>query len=457
MVNFASLQFIFRFLPVFLLIYYLVPAKYKNIVSLVGSIVFYAFGEPVFVGLIIVLTVINYYLGHFIYTNEGYENEEFKRKRQKSCLIFILILDIVVLAVFKVIGTFFEASLFPLGLSFYIFKMISYQIDMYKRTVIAEPSFIECATYFTLFPQVTQGPIMRYEDGEVFNDKKLSWDTLEDGLRYFVVGLAMKVALADRIGILFNDLGMYGYQSISSPLAWLGAFAYSFELYFDFWGYSLMAEGLMVAMGYEFIENFDQPYSSVTIGEFYRRWHITLGSFFKDYVYFPMGGSRCDKSRMVINLMVVWLLTGIWHGNGINFLIWGIVLGILIVLEKLYYADKLKEKPILGHIYVCIVIPLTWVIFAISNIKDLGIYFSRLFPIFGSAKEVVNKGDFIQYLGNYWYLFVVAIILCIPKVTELFRKYKKNPLVTVLLLGLFWYSIYFSANSSVNPFMYLNF
>lgn len=424
----------------------------------IGSLIFYAFGEPVFVALLIVLTLINHYLGHLCFINEGFENEEFRKKRQKICLSFSLILDIAALVVFKILGTYVDRTLFPLGISFYIFKMISYQIDIYKNEVVMQPSLLDTAAYFTMFPQVIQGPIVRYEDSEVFNEKKMSLETIEDGLRYFVAGFAMKVILADRIGILFNDLGMYGYQSISPLLAWMGAFAYSFELYFDFWGYSLMSSGILVALGYEFYQNFDNPYSSKSISEFYRRWHITLGAFFRDYIYFPLGGSRGSKSRTIINLMIVWAITGLWHGNGYNYIIWGIILGALIVLEKVFLAEKFSKYPIVGHIYVCIIIPLTWIIFAIGNIKDLGIYFSRLFPIFGTAEGVIiNYADAGNYLANYWYLFIIAIILCIPKVIELFDKYKKNILVTIGLLILFWYGVYFSASSAVNPFMYLKF
>ena len=458
MVNFTSIEFIFRFLPIFLIAYYFTPIKYKNLVMVIGSLIFYAFGEPIFVGLLIVLTLINHYLGHLCFINEGYENTEFRKKRQKLCLIFSLVLDIVVLIVFKILDTYVNRVLFPLGISFYIFKMISYQIDIYRNEVVMQPSLMDTAAYFTMFPQVIQGPIVRYEDSEIFNEKKMTLSSIEDGLRYFIVGFAMKVALADRIGILFNDLSMYGYQSISSPLAWLGAFAFSFELYFDFWGYSLMSSGILVALGYEFYENFDQPYSSKTISEFYRRWHITLGAFFRDYIYFPLGGSRGDTLRTTLNLMLVWAITGIWHGNGYNYLIWGVVLGSIIVLEKLFYGQKLQDLPVLGNVYVCIIIPLTWMIFAIEDINDLGIYFSRLFPIFKTPSDVIiNHGDFMQYLGNYWYLFIIAIVLCIPKVTEIFRKYKKNIIVTILLFVLFWYSVYFSASKAVNPFMYLKF
>lgn len=457
MVNFTSLQFIFRFLIVFLPVYFLVPARAKNWVMLFGSLVFYAFGEPIFIILLIALTVINFLLADRCYSFSRNVSESYFEKKRKWLTLTAVVIDLSVLVVFKALAVFVDGSLLPLGLSFYIFKMISYQVDVMRKDIPVRPTFVQTAAYFTLFAQVTQGPIMRYEDGEFFNEKKPTWEKAEEGLKLFILGFAMKTLLADRIGILWNDLSMYGYESISTPLAWLGTLAYSFELYFDFWGYSLMASGIMVAMGFEFVRNFDHPYASKSISEFYRRWHVTLGSFFRDYVYFPLGGSRCNKGRMVINLAVVWLLTGIWHGNGVNFLIWGAVLGVFIILEKLFFGKFMQNSKVIGHIYTIAVIPLTWVVFAIGDIKQLGIYFGRLFPFFGIGSEVVNSQDIWQYLGNYGWMFAIAIALCIPGITKLYRKFSKSPVVVVCLFALFWISIYFSASSAGNPFMYLNF
>ena len=454
MISFTDLTFLFRFLPIFLLAYYLVPAKYKNIVMLVGSIAFYAFGEPVSIFLLLGLTVVNYFLA--LYSSRKSHNES-KNKKNKILFIGVIVLDIAVLAAFKCLATFVDNSLWPLGLSFYLFKMISFQLDLRKGKFKDMPSFWNLCTYFVMFPQVTQGPIMRYEEGAFEEEKKLSWEKAEEGLKYFILGFAMKTILADRIGILWNDLGMYGYESISTPLAWLGAFAYSFELYFDFWGYSLMSSGILVALGYDFIENFNHPYASKSISSFYRNWHVTLGAFFRDYVYFPMGGSRCDKKRMCINLGVVWILTGLWHGNGINFLMWGVILGILIILEKLFYGKKLESIPVAGNVYVCILIPLTWVVFAINNVSDMGVFFSRLFPFFGKASGVVNANDVLDYLRDYWVLFAASIVLCIPKCAQIYKKYSKHCITSILLVILFWISIYFSASQAGNPFMYLNF
>lgn len=454
MASFTSLTFLFRFLPVFLITYYFVPSKYKNLVALLGSLVFYSLGEPLLVLLLVFLSLANFFIANA--ACRAKKSTSKKKNRQKIYFILVLVLDLLVLFTFKGLIAAGADVLLPLGLSFYIFKMISYQIDVYKGEIKEGPSILSAMTYFCIFPQVSQGPIMRYKDGDFDSEKKITLEDIENGLRYFIPGLAMKVLLADRIGILWNDLGMYGYESISTPLAWLGAFAYSFELYFDFWGYSLMAEGLMVAMGYEFIENFNHPYASKSISEFYRRWHMTLGAFFRDYVYFPLGGNRCKRWKMILNLAIVWILTGVWHGNSLNFILWGAVLGLLIIIEKLFLGKYLKKNNIIANIYVVLIIPLTWVVFAISDFSKMGIYFSRLFPFFGSS-NLIDSTDILSYLKDYGLFFIAGVILCVPKITELFRKYKEKIPVTIGLFLLFWYSVYFCTISEGNPFMYLNF
>lgn len=458
MVSFAGLEFIFRFLPILLIIYYITPSRYRDVTLLIGSLVFYAVGDPIFLLLLVGLTGINYCMGKKVREyGDSYTIHEWQRRRRKKYMIFAVILDLCVLVLFKALAVFVNGSLLPLGLSFYIFKMISYQVDLYKGEVWGSPNFRSTALYFTMFPQVTSGPIMRYTEGEFEDIRSYSAEKFEDGLKYFVLGLGMKVLLADRIAILWNDLQMIGFQSISTPLAWLGAAGYSLQLYFDFWGYSLMASGLLLMLGYQFIENFHHPYASRSIGEFYRRWHMTLGSFFRDYVYIPMGGSRCRRVKMVFNLAVVWLLTGIWHGNGLNFILWGVILGCFIILEKLIYGRWIGKIPVLGNLYVLFVIPLTWVVFAITDIRQLGIYFGRLFPMIGGEGIAVNSQDIVRYGTNYAPFFVVGVILCIPAVFRFYEKHKKNPVVVLLLAVVFWYSVYFMTSSAGNPFMYLKF
>ncbi len=458
MVNFAGLEFIFRFLPVFLVIYYVVPSRGRDYVLLLGSFLFYAMGEPVFLLLLLTLTLVNHFVGRKIKEQQGgYKMFPLQKAKRKRLLIFVLILDVGALALFKGLSTFVDSSLLPLGISFYIFKMISFQVDMYRGDIWEKPDLKSTALYFTMFPQVVSGPIMRYDDGEFGARRECGPEKFEDGLKYFVIGLGMKVLLADRIGILWNDLQMIGFQSISTPLAWFGAAGYSLQLYFDFWGYSLMASGILVMLGYEFIQNFDHPYASRSISEFYRRWHMTLGSFFRDYVYIPMGGSRCKKSRMLLNLALVWILTGIWHGNGPNFLIWGAVLGIFIILEKVFYGKALSKIPVVGNLYVLALIPLTWVVFAITDLRQLGIYFGRLFPFIGGEGIAVNSQDIVRYSQTYGGLFVAGIVLCIPGVFHFYEKHKKNPVFVLLLAAVFWYCVYFMSSSAGNPFMYFKF
>lgn len=458
MVSFAGLTFIFRFLPVFLIIYYVVPSKHRDMVLLLGSYIFYAMGDPYFIILLILMTLLNYLAGKKIKElSEGYKVHKWQKMKQKKLLIMVVVMDVSVLAFFKALSVFVENSFLPLGLSFYIFKMISYQADLYRGEIWEKPNLKSVALYFSLFPQVVSGPIMRYNEGECGEERNYSSEQFEDGLKYFIAGLGMKVLLADKLAILWNALQMIGFQSISTPLAWLGAAGYSLQLYLDFWGYSLMASGLLMMLGFDFIENFDHPYASKSIGEFYRRWHMTLGSFFRDYVYIPMGGSRCRKAKMVFNLAVVWLLTGIWHGSGLNFVIWGLLLGTLIILEKLFYGAKLGSIPVLGNLYVLFLIPLSWVVFAITDLKQLGIYFGRLFPFIGGAGIAVNTQDIMKYIQDYGIFFAAGILLCIPAVFHLFEKHRKNPVIIILLAAVFWYCVYSLSISAGNPFMYLKF
>ncbi len=458
MVSFSSLEFLFRFLPVFLIVYFIFPAKYKETALLAFSIFFYAVGEPVFILLLLALTFLNYLFAAQVWkAGEGFSLHRWQLKKRKHLMIGAVVLDAAVLVTFKFLGTFVDSALLPLGISFYIFKMISFQIDLYRKEMWNKPSFQYTALYFMMFPQVVSGPIMRYNEGEFDLGRTCGFEQFEDGLKYFIAGLGMKVLLADRLAILWNDLQMIGFQSISTPLAWLGAAGFSLQLYFDFWGYSLMASGLLVMLGYNFIENFNHPYASKSISEFYRRWHMTLGSWFRDYVYIPMGGSRCSGRRLVFNLAVVWLLTGIWHGNGFNYVIWGVVLGIFIILEKLFYGKFLEKLPVLGHLYVLMLIPITWVIFAINSLPQLGIYLGRMFPFLGGEGLAVNEKDIVKYASAYGVFFIVGVILCIPGVFRFFEKHKKNPVVILLLAVVFWYSVYFLSSSAGNPFMYLNF
>ena len=463
MVNFSGLEFIFRFLPVFLIIYWIIPSRYRDALLFAGSLVFYAFGAKLFVILLFLLVLVNYVLGEMVWVMPGRR----RKVQQRQMLVTIVTVDVIVLIVFKILALKVKASLLPLGLSFYIFKMISYQADLYLGRMRRRPSFMQAAAYFTMFPQIAQGPIMRFSQGwidkptnvrrqTVYLERSVSLAKVEDGICFFAMGLGMKILIADRLGILWNEIIKIGFESISTPLAWLGAVGYSLELYFDFWGYSLMAAGIGLMLGFRFVQNFIHPYAACGIADFYRRWHATLGSWFRDYVYIPLGGSRCGTFAVIRNLMIVWLLTGFWHGGTLNFVIWGLVLGLLIVWEKFVVKGLIRRVPLIGHLHVIVLIPLTWVIFAISDLKELGIYFTRLFPFFGTG-TAVNPGDFAKYMGIYWPFLTAGILLCVPVFYNLVIWKRRNPIVIALLAVVFWCSVYFSSISAGNPFMYFSF
>ena len=452
MTVFCSIDFLFKFLPVFLVIYYLTPVKYREPVLLAGSYLFYASGEPVWVLLLLGLTWVNWKLGSLLEGN--------RKLLAAGAALDVLILCGIKLAVLT--GTISWIGTLPLGISFYCFKMLSYLADSYQGKIPKKTSLVKAAVYYSLFFQITQGPIMRYEEGfSDENPRKPELSEVEKGLEYLILGLGLKVLLADRLAILWNELIKIGYESISMPLAWMGAYGYTLELYYDFWGYSLMAAGIGVMLGFPFIRNFEDPYSSLSISEFYRRWHMTLGGFFRDYVYIPLGGSRKGKARTALNLMIVWALTGLWHGGTVNFLIWGLVLGGIIVLEKFVLKGAMDRTGTIGRILVLLVIPLTWVVFAINDMELLGLYFSRLFPLTGQVNGI-TAGDFLDYGKLYWPYFAAGILLLSPKLRERFLKRIRSSsfgqkLRIPVMLVIFWVSVYFVMNSASNPFLYYSF
>ena len=454
MVIFSSLEFIFRFFPAFLAVYYITPKKYREWALLLGSIVFYAMGEPYYVLMLLVAVWLNYFFAKKIYTCRDTRRG---RKCRKDRVVAALVMDIGLLAAFKLLGAFLGSAILPLGLSFFLFKMISFQIDIYRGKMVQKPGFRQTAVYFVMFPQLVSGPIMRFHEGGFLEEEReYSWEKLEEGLQYFVAGLGTKVLLADRLAILWKDIHMIGYESISTPLAWLGAAGYSMELYFDFWGYSLMASGICVMLGYPFIENFRHPYASRSISEFWRRWHMTLGSFFRDYVYIPLGGSREGMAVTMRNLLVVWLLTGLWHGGSLNFILWGLSLFALIAIEKLALGKLFGKFPFVGRFFVLLVIPVTWVIFAVTDLRELGMYLGRMFPFAGGG-IAVNPRDIIKYLGMYWYYLLAGVIWCIPAVSQFLKKHRRNPAAVLLTVLVFWLSVYCVVSMENNPFAYLKF
>lgn len=449
---FSSLRFIFIFLPVFLVIYYVTPAKYRNGPLLLGSLVFYALGELTYFPLLILTLLLNYGTSLLLRRMRGV-------LKRRVVLWVVLAYDFGILLVFKY---FMEAI--PLGISFYTFQVASYVVDVYRRKMKPAENIIEMGTYLCLFPQLIAGPIILYSEIiKEIRQREYCMANLEEGLKTFVLGLSSKILLADVMGKLWNEINVVGFESISTPMAWLGAAAYSMEIFFDFNGYSLMAIGLGKMMGFTIPKNFDKPYLSRTVGEFWRRWHITLGRWFREYVYIPLGGSRVGTGRVILNLLVVWLFTGIWHGKGWNFILWGVSIWFLVVLEKLGLDRIMNKHRILSRIYMLLYIPLSWMLFAINDLKDIGAYFGRLFPFFSGGiayqgeTAFANMDVFAKACQRYGIFLVVCILLCLKLPSAIYEKHKKKPWMILVLGLLFGMSVLGMIRNASNPFLYFRF
>ena len=471
---FSSVGFLFRFLPVFMLIYLFVPAKYRNIVLLAGSLIFYGVGEPYFVLLLVLSVLINYGLSKYMFWEPRFpqQNRSLMRvRRRKVALIASLVIDFGMLFVFKYWD--FAANtvnglaghkvvpllmlVLPLGISFYTFQMVSYQVDCYKGTMKEPTGIIPFAAYVGMFPQLIAGPIVRYDEvAERMRSRRIRFTDLENGLKLFTIGLGLKVLLANQIGTLWNTIMTAGAGNLNAAVAWMGAVAYSLQIYFDFWGYSVMAMGLGQMLGFEIPRNFDEPYSSRSISEFWRRWHITLGRWFREYVYFPLGGSRKGSFRTICNLFFVWAFTGLWHGADWNFVLWGLLFFVILTIEKNSYGKWLEQTKVLGHIYTILIIPVTWVVFAITDIRQLTAYIGNMFGVH-RATAMVGIQQFMRYLEEYRVLFIFCILFVTPLPRMLYHKWKDKWFMAVVLLLVFWFSVHEIMVGSNNPFLYFRF
>ncbi|MBQ2755445.1 MAG: MBOAT family protein [Oscillospiraceae bacterium] len=456
---FSSILFLFKFLPITLLIYYIVPKKLKNLVLLVASLFFYSWGEPKYFPLMLACILVNYVAALLI--------DKHREKRtfigwmiglavffDLGCLVFFKYSDFFISNINSLLGTaipLLKLTL-PLGISFYTFQTMAYTIDVYRGKVKAERNIINLAAFVVLFPQLIAGPIVLYDDvAAALRDHRITKQHLLDGIRLFIFGLGKKVLIANNVGALWTQVNELGFQNISTPLAWLGIIAFSLQIYFDFSGYSLMAIGLGKLMGFDFPTNFNFPYISRSFTEFWRRWHITLGSWFREYLYIPLGGNRKGYARTVINLLITWAATGFWHGANWNFLVWGLLFFVLISIEKrwlLKYLDKGKVWP---HIYTLFILVLSWALFDITDMTNLGLFFTRLFDFTGGT-------DWIYYLRNYAASILVAILFCIPLVQKAYDKVKNCLILDLLILGVILFlSISYLVDSTYNPFLYFRF
>lgn len=468
----TGLAFIFHFLPIFLVVYYVTPVKYRNVVLFIGSLAFYALGNPYHLILLMVSVLLNYLASHRIYINNHNTENKSAKSFSRIWLILALVYNIGLLVVFKYFA--FAVSLikdisgidlpvyelsFPLGLSFFTFQMMSFVIDVYREGYEKKIGIFHFAVYATMFPQIASGPITRYSDIREVIEKPQGTTArmLEHGVTMFALGLSYKILLADKIAALWTDVWRVGPEGMDVATAWLGAFAYSMQIYFDFYGYTLMATGVAMMLGFTLPENFRNPYITKSMTSFWRKWHMTLGRWFTDYLYIPLGGNRCSKGQMVFNLFVVWMCTAIWHGASLNFVIWGLFLFAVITIEKLWTFKWLEKTYVFGHIYMIILIPISWLIFGISNLDILGKYMLRLIgvPIEGLVARGLDK--FLSLMSTYWWMIALGLLFCTPYPMRFIEKHRKNYFMKLVILAAFWYSVYQVAISGYNPFIYFGF
>lgn len=457
---FSSLPFIFVFLPITLILYFIVGRKYKNIVLLLASLVFYSWGEPVYIVLMIFSSVVDYSHGRLM--------EKFPTKK-KIFLVSSIVVNLSLLGIFKYSGfilaningllnTSFDVSFLslPIGISFYTFQTMSYSIDVYSGDVKAEHNLLNFMTYVSMFPQLIAGPIVRYKDisKELKNRVITSVDYTEGMLR-FVRGLGKKVLLANQMGLLFEAAKTV--SNVSVVTSWLGIIAFAFQIYFDFSGYSDMAIGIGRMLGFHYLENFNFPYIAKSVTDFWRRWHISLSSFFRDYLYIPLGGNRVSKNRHILNIMIVWGLTGLWHGAEWNFILWGLYFGAILVLEKYVFNKFLDNLPsFLGHLYTMVLVLISWVLFAL-DLSELVPYLSNMFGF--SNTDFINF-ESLYLLKNFGLLLVVCMFCSVP-INNIIERYRENRgyqvVVFVGYLLMFFLITAYLVDSTYNPFLYFRF
>lgn len=462
---FSSLVFLFAYLPITLLIYYLVPRQGRNIFLFIINLVFYGWGEPKLVLLMVFNIFFNYMGGWFI---DKYRQDA---KKKKLFLILTCILDIGILAVFKCTGMItetlnllpflniptLEISL-PIGISFYTFQTMSYVIDVYRDDAPVSKSFINFGTYVALFPQLIAGPIVRYKDvAYQLTHRRETLDQFTTGVKLFMVGLGKKVLIANQMGNLTTSV--FATTDENGVLGtWIGIIAYTFQIYFDFSGYSDMACGLGNMLGFEFLKNFNYPYISKSITEFWRRWHISLSTWFKEYVYIPLGGNRKGTKRQIINLLIVWGLTGLWHGASWNFLLWGLYFGLLLILEKFILKKLLDKLPsVIQHIYALFFVAIGWGIFYFTDIKQLGSFFADLF----NFSNGIIGSQALTLLLSYLPILIVAAIASTPLGSKIYNRFNNKKFIwipevlfCVIILAISTASL---VNQSYNPFLYFRF
>lgn len=434
---FSSNEFLFFYLPLSLVLYFIVPIKYRNLALFLVSLVFYGWERPIYLLIMLFIIAVNYIFGYLIDCATG------DSKKRKQMLIIGVAINLATLGFFKYADFVLEnlsnipflsfiepiGIALPIGISFYTFQSMSYIIDVYRGTSVPQKKFVNFGAYVSMFPQLIAGPIVRYSDvDKELNDRKITLNESADGARRFVVGLAKKVLLADTAGALWEHINSIPREQTSVALLWLGIILYSFQIYFDFSGYSDMGIGLGKILGFHFPENFNYPYISKSITEFWRRWHMTLSTYFKEYVYIPLGGNRKGEGRLVLNLLVVWLLTGLWHGASWNFVVWGLYYFVILVVEKLFLGKYLKKIPaFLSHFYSLVLIVLGWLIFyfkpGCGGWSALSTYFAGMV---GMLQIPLINLEFGYTAVSNFALIAILVFACTPYPKMLFSKIKEN-------------------------------
>jgi len=464
---FSSIVFLYIFLPIMLLLYFIVPSKFKNAIMILASLVFFAWGEIRYILIMLLLAVMDFFCGKKI--TKYYDN---KKKRLLYLLIDVIV-NLLILFFFKYadfiisnINTVTGLNIpllnipLPIGVSFNTFQSLSYIIDVYRGTVKCEKSFYNYLTYTTLFPQIIAGPIVRYETvDEELETKNISMNNFSMGMKKFIIGLSKKVLIENNVGALWHVIEMGNYSELSVLFAWTGIIAFALQIYFDFSGYSDMAIGLAKIFGMEFDENFNYPYISRSITEFWRRWHITLSSWFKDYIYIPLGGNRKGFAKQIRNILIVWFLTGAWHGASWNFILWGVYFGVILILEKLFILKLLEKLPkIIRHLYSIVLILVGWAIFAFEDLSKVINYIKAMF-----TNNIIYNSEALYYFNNYIFIIVIGIICSIPlwkKLKEKIDSKNSKTLEFVTTLGYVAILILSTASlvtDSFNPFLYFRF
>lgn len=455
---FSSIMFLTRFLPLVLIVYFLVPGcmknTWRNLVLFMFSLAFYAWGEPVYIWLMIFSTVVDYVNGGLA----GYFVARDKRNTAKVFVGLSVVINLTLLAVFKYAGKF----VLPIGISFYTFQSMSYTIDVYRGKAKAEKNPINFGAYISLFPQLIAGPIVRFSDiATQLRERTINLERIRYGVLRFVCGLGKKVLLANQAGEIFQTIANYKVSQMTTVSAWLGILAFMFQIYFDFSGYSDMAIGLMAVFGFEIPENFKYPYEAKSITEFWRRWHISLGNWFKEYVYIPLGGSRKGNARTFLNIFIVWFLTGLWHGATINFTLWGLYFCFFLIMEKTWLLKLLDKIPrVFSHIYALVVIYFGWLLFAWEDIHGHRVYMKAMLGMAGAG--VVNKESLYLLVSNAL-LMVIMTIGCTSLPKYLAEKVtKRDGIGTSLCMSVYvaiilLLSIAYLVNGTYNPFLYFRF